>query len=96
MLEWVRPRAFLPVHGTLHHLLRHAELARDLGVSDAISVENGTPAVKVSNGTTKMPPAIPRALPSAPAASEPNNSRAKRVTVTADLPFPFQDGADAW
>jgi ribonuclease J len=45
MLEWVRPQAFLPVHGTLHHLLRHAELARDLGVSDAISVENGTPVL---------------------------------------------------
>ncbi len=45
MLEWVRPQAFLPVHGTLHHLLRHAELARDMGVSDAITVENGTPVV---------------------------------------------------
>jgi ribonuclease J len=42
MIELVRPRAFLPVHGTLHHLLRHAELARDCGVGDVVVVENGT------------------------------------------------------
>ena len=34
MLELVRPRAFVPVHGTLHHLTRHAELARELGVPE--------------------------------------------------------------
>lgn len=44
MIELVRPRAFLPVHGTLHHLLRHAELARDCGVDDVLVVENGTSA----------------------------------------------------
>ncbi len=42
MIELLRPRAFLPVHGTLHHLLRHAELARDLGVESVLAVENGT------------------------------------------------------
>jgi ribonuclease J len=42
MLELVRPRAFLPVHGTLHHLLRHAQLARECGVGDVMVVENGT------------------------------------------------------
>jgi ribonuclease J len=30
------------VHGTLHHLLRHAELARSLGVERTIVVENGS------------------------------------------------------
>lgn len=45
MLELVRPRCFLPVHGTLHHLLRHAELAREAGVAETIVVENGTPVV---------------------------------------------------
>jgi ribonuclease J len=42
MLELTRPRCFMPVHGTLHHLLRHAELGRSLGVADALVVENGS------------------------------------------------------
>lgn len=42
MLDLVRPRCFLPVHGTLHHLRRHAELARERGVRDVAVVENGT------------------------------------------------------
>jgi ribonuclease J len=41
MLELVRPRAFVPVHGTLHHLLRHAALARELGVPEVTVLENG-------------------------------------------------------
>jgi ribonuclease J len=41
MLELTRPRCFMPVHGTLHHLLRHAELARSVGVKETIVVENG-------------------------------------------------------
>jgi ribonuclease J len=41
MIDLVRPRAFLPVHGTLHHLLRHAELARTAGVNDVLVIENG-------------------------------------------------------
>jgi len=45
MIELCRPNCFLPVHGTLHHLLRHQELARELGVSETTVVENGTPVV---------------------------------------------------
>lgn len=41
MIELTRPRAFLPVHGTLHHLVRHAELARDAGVGEVLVAENG-------------------------------------------------------
>ncbi|MGD0529734.1 MAG: ribonuclease J [Polyangiaceae bacterium] len=41
MIAMVRPRSFVPVHGTLHHLLRHAELARELGVPDVCVLENG-------------------------------------------------------
>jgi len=41
MIEMVRPRSFVPVHGTLHHLLRHAALARELGVPDVCVMENG-------------------------------------------------------
>jgi ribonuclease J len=41
MIELARPRAFLPLHGTRHHLERHAELARELGVSQVMVIENG-------------------------------------------------------
>ena len=41
MIELVRPRAFLPIHGTLHHLTRHAELAKSLGVGRVLVAENG-------------------------------------------------------
>lgn len=41
MLELVHPRAFVPLHGTLHHLMRHAALARELGVPEVTVLENG-------------------------------------------------------
>lgn len=41
MLELTAPRAFLPVHGTLAHLRRHAELAGEVGVGRTLVVENG-------------------------------------------------------
>jgi len=41
MIEITRPRAFLPLHGTLHHLSRHAALARDLGVPVTCVLEDG-------------------------------------------------------
>jgi ribonuclease J len=41
MLELVRPTSFLPVHGTIHHLTRHAALAREMGVGNVAVTENG-------------------------------------------------------
>jgi ribonuclease J len=41
MIEMLRPRSFVPIHGTLHHLHRHALLARTLGVPDVLLAENG-------------------------------------------------------
>jgi ribonuclease J len=41
MLDLVRPRGFIPLHGTLHHLVRHAELAREAGVDDVCVLEDG-------------------------------------------------------
>ncbi|MFZ5891958.1 MAG: ribonuclease J [Myxococcota bacterium] len=43
MIELLRPRCFVPLHGTLHHLLRHQQLAHQLGVETTLVVENGTP-----------------------------------------------------
>lgn len=41
MLALTRPASLLPVHGTLHHMMRHAELARELGIADVLVAENG-------------------------------------------------------
>ncbi len=41
MIELVRPQSFVPVHGTFHHLKRHAELAREMSVPDVMVLENG-------------------------------------------------------
>ncbi len=41
MIEWIQPRGFVPVHGSFHHLMQHAKLARTLGVSEVELVENG-------------------------------------------------------
>ena len=41
MIEMTEPQAFVPLHGTLHHLTRHAALARDAGVGDVLVAENG-------------------------------------------------------
>jgi ribonuclease J len=50
MIEWVRPETFIPVHGTLHHMLRHEQLARGLGVSETLVVENGVPVRILEQG----------------------------------------------
>jgi len=52
MIELVRPRSFVPLHGTRHHLVRHAELATSLGVSDAMVLENGD--IGVLDGATDV------------------------------------------
>lgn len=41
LLELVRPRAFLPVHGTYVHLVAHAQMAREAGVPEVAMIENG-------------------------------------------------------
>jgi len=53
MIELVTPRAFVPVHGTLHHLSRHAALARELGVPDVCVLENGDVAQVDGDGLRK-------------------------------------------
>jgi ribonuclease J len=50
MIDLIEPRSFLPLHGTLPHLLRHQELAREQGVADTLVVENGTATVLHAGG----------------------------------------------
>lgn len=50
MIGIVKPDAFMPVHGTFHHLSKHAELAREVGVKETLVVENGA-VVELSETT---------------------------------------------
>ena len=45
MLSVTRPRFFIPIHGTLRHLIHHARLARDVGVPHGVVITNGQVAV---------------------------------------------------
>lgn len=42
MLELARPQTFIPVHGTYHHLRKHAELATEIGIKETLVIENGS------------------------------------------------------
>jgi ribonuclease J len=53
MIEMTAPRAFVPVHGTLHHLTRHAELAASLGAAEVSVLENGDVAEVDAAGMRK-------------------------------------------
>jgi len=50
MLSWLRPRFFLPLHGTVEFMLRHAALAREHGVSETLLARNGQRLVVSSGG----------------------------------------------
>lgn len=60
MLQLVRPKHFIPIHGELRHLKQHAALAREIGiVPDQIAVvENGT-MIEFSNGKLRIGERIP-------------------------------------
>ena len=55
MLELVRPRAFIPLHGTRVQLERHARLAKETGVGDIRVLENGETAWLTSEGLQSAP-----------------------------------------
>ena len=52
LIELVRPRCFVPVHGTIHHLTRHGELARETGVDQVCVIENGRIAEVTTEGVS--------------------------------------------
>src|SRR5512143_655198 len=60
LLSLVKPRHFLPIHGELRQLTRHAALAQEVGMSkdDIIVVENGQ-TVELSGGQVKLGERIP-------------------------------------
>ena len=56
LLEMVKPRAFIPIHGAYHHLTRHAELAREVGVEQVAVIENGEPVELGAEGLRRSEP----------------------------------------
>lgn len=59
MIDLVRPRGFLPVHGTIHHLTRHAALAREAGVENVAVIENGRIAEVSGAGAIALGGSLP-------------------------------------
>jgi ribonuclease J len=41
MLNITRPKFFIPMHGTLRHLIHHARLAQSVGVAHGVVITNG-------------------------------------------------------
>jgi len=60
LLNLVKPKHFLPIHGELRQLMRHAELARQVGIpsENIIVVENGQ-VVELSGGKIGLGERIP-------------------------------------
>jgi ribonuclease J len=58
VLNLTRPRYFVPIHGEYRHLVKHAQLARRMGVATehAMVLENGTPLVVSANGRQREAP----------------------------------------
>ena len=67
MLKWTRPRAFIPVHGTLLHMNQHRELAAASGVEHCCVVENGRRVGIYASGELKVlggfPAGVERLVP---------------------------------
>lgn len=57
MINLIRPKFLIPVHGELRHLKQHGELARQLGIPEEniAVVENGTPLELDEHGLTIHP-----------------------------------------
>jgi ribonuclease J len=55
MLETVRPRNFIPVHGEYRHLVKHGRLAVDCGVEEdnAFVIEDGQSMILESDGSMR-------------------------------------------
>jgi ribonuclease J len=60
LLQVVRPKYFIPIHGELRHLKLHAALAREVGIPDEniAVVENGTP-IEFRKGSMHIGERIP-------------------------------------
>jgi len=60
LINLVKPKHFIPIHGELRHLHQHAALARELGIPDerVAIIENGH-AIELINGTMNLGERVP-------------------------------------
>jgi ribonuclease J len=60
LINLVKPRHFMPIHGELRQLMRHAELAREVGIPEdkVLVVENGQ-VVELGGGNLRLGERIP-------------------------------------
>ena len=60
LLQLIRPKHFIPIHGELRHLKQHAALARELGWADEriAVVENGT-VIELAEGEMRIGERVP-------------------------------------
>jgi ribonuclease J len=60
LINLVKPKNFVPIHGELRHLHQHADLARELGIPDdhVATVENGH-SIEFDNGVMKLGDRVP-------------------------------------
>jgi len=53
MLNLTRPKFFIPIHGTLRHLIHHARLAEETGVPHGAVITNGQ-VVEITDGELRV------------------------------------------
>jgi ribonuclease J len=53
MLNLTKPKFFIPIHGTLRHLIHHARLAQDTGVPHGAVITNGQ-VVEIDGGELRI------------------------------------------
>jgi ribonuclease J len=58
MYQWTRPRALVPVHGELRHMVEHAKLARECQIADTVVAPNGS-VVRLAPGPLAVVDEVP-------------------------------------
>lgn len=57
MIELVRPKYYLPIHGEIHHMVHNAEIAKRTGIikpENIFVIENGQTLEATADGTVKL------------------------------------------
>ncbi len=60
MLNVTRPKFFIPMHGTLRHLIHHARLAKEVGVPHGVVITNGQVAVIEGDDVNVLEERVPQ------------------------------------